>query len=78
MNDIVRFFDELPWIVKLILALPGIDGIAWGIYRIAKGVSKNDGLMIIVGLIWIFAGFFIMWIIDMFTLLTAKQVTFFA
>lgn len=78
MNDIVRFFDELPWIVKLILALPGIDGIAWGIYRVAKGVSKNDGLMIIVGLIWLFAGFFIMWIIDMFTLLTAKQVTFFA
>jgi hypothetical protein len=78
MNDIVRFFDELPWIVKIILALPGIDGIAWGIYRIAKGVSKNDGLMIIVGLIWIFAGFFIMWIIDMFTLLTVKQVTFFA
>jgi len=78
MNDIVRFFDGLPWIVKLILALPGIDGIAWGIYRIAKGVSKNDGLMIIVGLIWLFAGFFILWIIDMFTLLTAKQVTFFA
>ena len=78
MNDIVRFFDGLPWIVKLILALPGIDGIAWGIYRIAKGVSKNDGLMIIVGLIWLFAGFFILWIIDMFTLLTTKNVTFFA
>ena len=78
MNDIVRAFDGLPWIVKLILALPGIDGIAWGIYRIAKGVSTNNGVMIIVGIIWLFVGFFLFWIIDMFTLLTTKEVTFFA
>jgi hypothetical protein len=37
MKDIVKFIDGLPLILKVVLALPGIDGIAYGIYRIAKG-----------------------------------------
>ncbi len=41
MNDIVRAYDGLPWLVKLILALPGIDGIAWGLYRVFKGLAKK-------------------------------------
>jgi hypothetical protein len=36
MKDLVRAFDNLPWIFKLILCLPVIDGIAWGIYRLQK------------------------------------------
>jgi hypothetical protein len=56
MKNLVKSFDGLPWIVKLILALPIIDGLAWGIYRVAKGIDKNDVLMIVVGIIWIFAG----------------------
>lgn len=78
MKSIVKAFDGLPWIVKLILAFPFIDGIAWGIYRIAKGLDKNDMIMVIVGLIWIFVGTFITWLIDIYTLITKKDVTFFA
>ncbi|MFW6284994.1 MAG: hypothetical protein ACOC2X_01310 [Bacillota bacterium] len=78
MKDIVKFFDGLPWIVKLILALPGIDGIAWGIYRIAKGLHKNDTVMVIVGIVWLFVGSFLLWIIDMFSILTQKKPTVFA
>lgn len=78
MKDVVKFFDGLPWILKLILALPGIDGIAWGIYRIAKGLDKKDMIMVLAGIIWLFVGFFIFWIIDMFTLITTRKVTVFA
>ena len=78
MKEIVRFFDGLPWIVKVIFALPGIDGIAWGIYRIAKGSVTNNGVMVIVGIIWLFVGTFITWLIDLFTLFTDGNVTFFA
>ncbi len=78
MKSIVKAFDGLPWIVKLILAFPFIDGIAWGIYRIAKGLDKKDMIMVIVGLIWIFVGTFITWLIDIYTLITKKDVTFFA
>ena len=78
MKGIVSFFDGLPWIVKVIFALPGIDGIAWGIYRIAKGVNTNNGVMVIVGIIWLVVGTFITWVIDLFTLFTEKNVTFYA
>ena len=71
MKDLVKAYDDLPLIVKLILALPGIDGIAWGIYRIAKG-------RIIAGLLWIIIGATIFWIIDMITILLYGKVTIFA
>jgi len=78
MAGLVKAFDNLPWIVKLILALPGIDGIAWGIYRVAKGVSKNDMLQIIIGILWIVVGFAILWIVDMITIILYKKPTVFA
>lgn len=78
MKDLVKAFDNLPWIVKLILALPGIDGIAWGIYRIAKGISKNDGIMILAGIVWLLIGWAILWIIDIITVILYKKVTVFA
>jgi hypothetical protein len=78
LKDLVKAFDNLPWIVKLILALPGIDGIAWGIYRVAKGISKNDGVMIIAGIVWLLVGWAILWIIDLVTVILYKKVTVFA
>jgi hypothetical protein len=77
MKDLVKAFDDLPWILKLILAFPGIDGIAWGIYRIAKGVSKNDNTLIIVGILWVVFGFVIFWVIDLVTIILYKKPTVF-
>ncbi len=67
MQDIVKAFDNLPWILKLVLALPFIDGIAYGIYRIAKG-------RIILGVIWILAGWAILWIIDLISVIVYGKV----
>lgn len=78
MKELVKTFDGLPWILKLILALPVLDGLCWGIYRVAKGLSKKDNLLIIVGLIWIFAGAAILWIIDLVTIILYKKPTVFA
>ncbi len=69
MKEYVRFIDGLPLILRLILAFPGLDGIVYGIYRIAKG-------RIIIGLLWIFLGFAILWIIDIITILLNGKVTF--
>lgn len=71
MKDLVKAYDGLPFILKLILALPGIDGIAWGIYRIAKG-------RIVAGVLWIVFGTFIMWVVDMITIILYNKVTVFA
>lgn len=78
MKDLVKAFDGLPWIVKIILALPFIDGIAYGIYRIAKGIDKKDNVILIAGIIWIFVGWAILWIIDLITVILYKKVTVFA
>lgn len=78
MKEFVKAIDGLPWIVKLILALPGIDGFAWGIYRLVKGISSNNMTLIIAGIVWILVGWAILWILDIFTLITQKNVTIFA
>lgn len=68
MKSITKSFDKLPWIIRLILALPAIDGIVYGIYRILKG-------RIIVGILWIFFGAAIGWIIDMVTIILHGKAT---
>ena len=69
MKEITKFFDGLPYIVKIILAIPALDGLCWGIYRLSKG-------HIISGLVWIFLGFTIAGsIIDLYTLITEKKVS---
>ena len=70
MKEYVKFIDGLPLILKVILALPALDGIFYGIYRIAKG-------RVIAGIIWIFLGFFVLWIIDIYHLLTTGKVQLF-
>jgi hypothetical protein len=70
MNAYVKFIDGLPFIIRLILAFPALDGIVYGLYRIAKG-------HLIAGLIWIFVGTVITWILDIYSLLTEGKITFF-
>lgn len=69
MKEYVKFIDNLPKILRIILALPGLDGIFYGIYRIAKG-------RLIIGILWIIFGFVIMWVIDLICVITQGKVTF--
>ena len=78
MHDIVKAYDGLPWLVKLILALPGIDGIAWGLYRVFKGLSKRDNVLVLIGILWIFLGIFILWIVDMVSIILYKKLVWLA
>ncbi|AUD65998.1 hypothetical protein BK011_09975 [Tenericutes bacterium MZ-XQ] len=78
MKEFIKAVDDLPVIIKLILALPGIDSFAWGIYRIVKGLDRNDTVQIIVGIIWLLAGWAVLWIIDIITILMYKRPTVFA
>ena len=78
MKEIVKAFDEFPWIIKLILAFPFIDGIAYGIYRIAKGIDRNDMTILIAGIVWVAFGWIILWIIDLISVIFRGKVTVFA
>ena len=77
MKGLVKAFDDLPWIIKLIFALPGLDGILWGIYRIAKGLSTNNTMLVIIGILWIVLGFAILWIIDIVSIILNKKLVWF-
>lgn len=70
-----RAIDNLPWILKLIFALPVLDGIVYGIYRICAGVAKHSVLRIIMGIIWIFVGAAIFWIIDIICVIISGRIT---
>lgn len=73
-NGFVSAMDDLPWIVKLIFCLPVLNWI-YGIYRIVKGLSKNDVLMWVVGILWIIPGSFICWLIDLICVIVYKKPT---
>ena len=70
MAEFRKWMDSLPLIVKIIFALPGIDGILYGIYRICRGDVPN----LILGVVWIFVGATIGWILDIVFLLTKGKV----
>jgi len=78
MKDYVKALDNAPWIVKIILALPFFDWIVYGLYRIFKGASKNDTLLIVLGIIWLLVGWSILWIIDIVSLILYKKLVWLA
>ena len=65
MAEFRKWVDSLPLFVRIIFALPGIDGIIYGIYRICKGDVPN----VVLGIIWIFAGATVCWVLDIVFLL---------
>ena len=70
MDAYRKWIDSLPLLVKIIFALPILDGILFGIYRICKGNLPN----IVLGIIWIFVGAAIFWILDIVFLLLKGKV----
>ena len=61
----VKAMDDLPWILKVILALPGLD-LVWAIYRIVKGVVKGNTVTLIAGIVWLLVGgWTIFWLVDL-------------
>ncbi|HHT55335.1 MAG TPA: hypothetical protein GX012_02105 [Acholeplasma sp.] len=74
--NFVKAMDNLPFILKLILALPGLD-IVWGIYRLVKGVAKKNLFLTIVGILWIIPGAVICWVVDLITVIINDRPTVF-
>jgi hypothetical protein len=76
-NGFVAAFDKLPWIVKLIFCIPALN-ILWALYRIIKGATQGNALMLIMGILWIIPGCFICWLIDLICVILYKRPTVFA
>ena len=70
MAEYRNFIDGLPLVLKIILALPFIDGIVYGIYRICKNTTEG----IVLGIVWIFLGASFLWILDIVFIALGKPV----
>lgn len=65
--------DDLPLILKIILALPMLD-IVWSVYRIVRSVNNNSIFGIVLGVIILIIGIPFLWLIDIITLILMNKV----
>ena len=77
MKDYVKAFDDLPWLVKLLLCLPILD-LLWAVYRIVKGAKQKNTLMLIAGILWIVPGSVVCWLADFVCTIISKKPTLLA
>ena len=73
MKSVVKFFDDLPLILKVIFALPALD-ILWAIYRLCRSIDKGNAVGIILAIIMLIVCPVLFWIIDIITLLINGKV----
>ncbi len=73
MNSIVKSFDSLPKIVKIIFALPFLD-IIWAIYRLIRSISKSNVLAILLSIVMLVLCPAIFWIVDLITIIVSDKV----
>ena len=65
--------EALPLLVKIILALPGLD-IIWNIYRVYKSYVKKHIFGVILGIALIIIGIPFMWLVDMITIIMSGKI----
>ena len=78
-KPITKMYDELPKIVKILLQI-FLGYVVGGIYRIIRFTETKNLLTLIVGLVGLVTGFgnFIVWLIDLITVITTDKITFLA
>lgn len=76
MKDLIKTIDNLPWIVKIILCLPGI-AIFWAFYRIIRSVEAKNVLGIVLSVLLIVFGPAIVWVLDLICVILKKNVWWF-
>ena len=73
MDNFIKTVDDLPLIVKIILALPVID-IVWVVYRIIKSAQKQSMFGVVLGVIMIIIRIPFLWLIDIISLIVCNKV----
>ncbi len=78
-KPITKMYDELPKIVKILVQI-FLGYIVGGIYRIIRFTETKNIVTLIVGLVGLVTGFgnFIVWLIDLITVITKDKITFLA
>lgn len=75
MKEAIKLFDDLPWIVKIILCIPALD-IVWTVYRLLRSLEAKNTVGIVVSIILFVCAPFV-WLIDLICVILNKQVWWF-
>jgi preprotein translocase subunit SecY len=76
MKAYIKWMDGNSKLIKVILAF--FIGIFWNIYRLFKSVKDNNILGVVLAIILLFTGgLFVLWIIDIITLIFMDKVLWF-
>lgn len=59
----VKWMDKAPLWLKVVFALPVLN-VVWGVYRLVKGACTDKLSVLLGGILWIVAGWAILWIVD--------------
>ena len=62
-KDILKSIDNLPLIVKLILALPCLD-VVWAVVRVIRSLNANNLVGSVIAVALIVVGLPFVWLID--------------
>jgi len=71
--NFVKTMDELPLIVKIILAIPALD-IIWVVYRLVKSINKKSTIGVVLALVLLFFGWPFLWLLDIIFIVLRGQV----
>ena len=73
MQNLINSIDQLPMLVKIILALHGVD-IVWVIYRLVRSIVKENLVGIVIAVVAIIVGLPWLWLIDILCLASMGKV----
>ena len=73
MKGLIKSFDKLPKLVKIIFALPVLD-IIWAVYRLCRSISKGNLLGIVLAILMLAICPAIFWLVDIITILLTDKV----
>lgn len=68
MKDLLKFVDDLPFIVKVILALPALD-VVWAVVRVIRSLNANNLVGTVIAIALIVVGLPFVWLIDLICIL---------
>lgn len=76
MRDYIKWMEEQPRLIRIILCIFVLD-ISWAVYRIGRAVVNKNWLHMILGIIWVFVGGSVAWILDLIWMILFDHIFWF-
>lgn len=76
MRDFIKWMEEQPRLIRIILCIFVLD-ISWAVYRIGRAVVNKNWLHMVLGIIWVFIGGSIAWILDLIWMILFDHIFWF-